>query len=124
MAAEATISASLLFDNGIVNVPGPQVAGLRFDISGAKYNKTVQNVGTSEEALQLGETSGSLGWCLIKNLDNTNYVKLKTATSGTIFAKLLPKGGCALFYFGSDVTAPFVQADTAACNIEIYILNQ
>lgn len=124
MSAEITVGASLELDNGIVDVAGPLCSGLRFDITGAKYNRTVQAVGITEEALQLGETSGSLGWCLLKNLDNTNFVNVKTATSGTVFAKLLPKGGCALFYFGSGVTAPFVIADTAACNIEILTLVQ
>lgn len=124
MAAEITVSASLGLDNGIVDVFGPLIAGQRFDITGAKYNRTVQAVGTTEEALQLGETSGSLGWCLLKNLDNTNFVNVKTATSGTVFAKLLAKGGCALFYFGSGVTAPFIQSDTASCNVEILTLVQ
>jgi hypothetical protein len=124
MAAEITVSASLAMDNGIVDVAGPFASGLRFDMTGAKFIKTVQAIPTTEEALQLGETSGSLGWCLIKNLDNTNFVSLKTATSGTVFAKLPAKGGVALFCFGSGVTAPFAIADTAACNIEIFILVQ
>ena len=124
MAAEIVVSAQLECDNGISPIIGPTISGLRFDLSGAKFIRTVQAVGTSEEALQLGETSGSLGWCVLKNTDNTNFVKVLTGTGGTVFAKLLAKGGCALFYFGAGVTAPFVQADTAACNIEILILTQ
>jgi hypothetical protein len=124
MAAEVTVGAALESDNGVATIVGPTISGQRFDQTGVKYIRTVQAVGTSEEAMQLGETSGSLGWCLLKNLDNTNFVKVLTGTGGTVFAKLLPKGGCALFYFGSGVTAPFVQSDTAACNIEILILAQ
>lgn len=124
MAAEITVSASLQMDNGIVQANGPLASGLRFDLTGAKYIRTVQNIGITEEALQLGETSSSLGWCLLKNLDNTNFVSIKTATGGTIFAKLLPKGGPALFYFGSGITAPFAISDTATCNVEIFILTQ
>lgn len=123
MAAEITVAALLEYDNGIVDVNGPLVNGIRFDISGSKYVKTLQQIGITEEALQLGETSGSLGWALIKNIDNTNYVELKTGTGGIVFAKLPPKGGIALLHFGSGVTAPFAIANSAACLVEIFILS-
>ncbi len=123
MSAEITVSGSLNLDNGSGIAANGGDSGLRFDWTGPRYTKLVQQIGITEEALQLGEESSPLGWALIRNLDNTNFVELRTGTGATKFAKLLPKGGFALFYFGSGITAPFAISDTAACNIEILILS-
>lgn len=123
MAAEITLTASLEGDNSIFDRV-LNLSGQRFDFTAAlasqKYQQGFQNVGTSEEAINLGDVS-TLGWALFINRDTTNFISLKTATGGTVFAKLPPKGGCALFHFGSGVTAPWAVADTAACNMEYLI---
>jgi hypothetical protein len=120
MAAEITISASLELDNGVIQEALSR-SGLRFDQTGVKYQKHVQNIGTSEEAIDLGEVT-SLGYCLAINLDNTNYVELRSATgAGNDIIKLPAKGGLALFHWGSDVSAPFAVANTAACNVAFLI---
>jgi hypothetical protein len=64
---------------------------------------------------------GTLGWVMLVNRDPTNYVEVKTATSGTIFARLEPAGGFCLFKCGSGVTAPYAIANTAACVIEKFV---
>lgn len=120
MANEITRTASLQFAKGNVAAVAFSEASKNSNVSGTRYHRTVQQIGTSEEALGLGELA-SLGYCMIKNLDATNYVEIKTATSGTAFLKLKP-GECALFRFGSGVTAPFAQANTAAVSIEIMIV--
>lgn len=80
-----------------------------------KFSKFKVSVGTSEEALPLDEAT-SPGWCLIINRDLTNYVELKTGTSGTIFAKLKP-GEFAFLRLGSGAQAPYAIANTAACQV-------
>ena len=80
-----------------------------------------QAVGTSEEALGLGDIS-ALGYCILINRDATNFINVKTATGGTIFARI-NAGEFAAFRFGSGVTAPFVIADTAACQLDYLIIS-
>lgn len=121
MANELTINASLVYSDTegtkaalslvdkVVNVTTKLVAGIK------------QNVGTSEEALKLGDLS-SLGFVLLINRDLTNYIELKTATSGTVIAKMFP-GECCMFRFGSGITAPFVVANTATCQMDILLIN-
>jgi hypothetical protein len=81
----------------------------------------VHTVGTSEEALKLPEQAGTLGYCFLHNLDATNYVQVRTATSGTAFIKMLAGEFC-LFRFGSGVTAPYIIANSAACKVRVVIL--
>jgi hypothetical protein len=79
-----------------------------------------QNIGTSEEALDLGGLA-TLGYALFKNLDDTNYCELRSGTgAGNDIIRLDPLGG-AMFRFGSDITAPFAIAITAAVQIEYWI---
>jgi hypothetical protein len=116
MAAEITVSASLAVDDGIIDEALAK-SGLRFDWAGTKYTKHVQSIGTSEEAIDLGEIT-TLGWVLAINLDNTNYVELRSATgAGNDIIKLPAKHGLALFHWGSDVSAPFAIANTSACRV-------
>lgn len=117
MAAEITISASLELDDGTVAVKSPPASGLRFDFSGTKYTQHAQTIGTTEEAIDLGEIT-TLGWIFAINRDNTNFVSIRTGTGLGNAIKLPAKGGCALFHAGSGMTAPFAIADTAACRVE------
>lgn len=84
-----------------------------------KTGRVVHAVGTSEEAMLLGEVT-SLGYCAIINYGPTNFVQIRTATSGTAMVKI-PAGEGAIFRFGSGVTAPFIVADTAGCTVEYCI---
>lgn len=123
MAAEITVSASLQVDNGTIDDALSKV-GIHFDWTTHKYTKIVQAIGTSEEAIDLGEVT-SLGWIIAINLDNTNYVELRLGTGASNdMIKLPAKGGCAVFHAGSDMTAPFAIANTASCNVAFLILSQ
>lgn len=87
-----------------------------------------QSVGTSSEAVLLGDTA-ALGGCLaIKNLDQTNYVDVYNESAGKHIARLRPdadgdgKGGfCILEELGADTLAPFVKANSATCKIRVFI---
>lgn len=123
MAAEITASASLQVDNGIFDEALSKV-GIHFDWTTHKYTKTIQAIGTSEEAIDLGEVT-SLGWIMAVNLDNTNYVELRLGTGASLdMIKLPAKGGLAIFHAGSDMSAPFAIANTASCNVAFLICSQ
>lgn len=114
----ATPGISVTPSGGATMTRGGSTITISLVDSAQRYVAGIQTVGTSEEALNLGEVAGTtLGWAWFKNLDATNFVSIKTATSGTIFAKLKAGEAC-MFRFGSGVTAPYVIADTASVRLE------
>lgn len=121
MANELTLSATLDYADSESADELLQVVEKIVNVSTKKYVKAKQSIGTSEEAIGLGEVT-SLGWAIFINRDSTNFITLKTATSGTIFARL-NAGEFAMFRFGSGVTAPFATADTAAVQLEYMIVS-
>ena len=120
MANEITKTVSLSFAKGTISAVTFAEASKNVTVSGSRYHRAVQNIGTAEEAIGLGELS-TLGWGMFKNLDATNYVELRVATAGAKFAKLKPGESC-LLRLGSGITAPFAISDTAACNLEYMIV--
>lgn len=85
-----------------------------------------QTIGTSEEALQLAEITTPVEFFVL-NLDPTNYVDIKVATSGAIFARLRPDtqedgtGGLAFISeLGSGALAPFAIANTNPCDVLLF----
>lgn len=121
MADELELSASLAYTDSEGADEILQIVEKFANVSTKKYVKAKQNIATSEEAIGLGEVT-SLGFAIFINRDSTNYVELRTATSGTYFAKLLP-GEFAMFRFGSGVTAPFALANTSAVQLEYMIVS-
>lgn len=75
-----------------------------------------QSIDTMETAIALGGITPR--WFAMKNLDPANFITVKCAASGTIFAKLLPGEAMAL-PLGSGATAPVAVADTAAVEVQI-----
>lgn len=88
---------------------------LTIDVSGAQVMDNVQNIGTSEEAILLGDVAAG-GYWFVQNLDATNFVELRSGTGATDFIKLLA-GEWAIFRTSADATAPYAIADTGACNV-------
>ena len=86
-----------------------------------KYIRMTQSIGTTEEALDLGELGTSIGWSAFVNRDVTNYLELRSATGASNDIIKIPAGMGCLFHWGSDVTAPFAIANTAACILEFVI---
>lgn len=119
MANELTVSASLSFTKGSITAALAK-NGLQITITGTKKLENVQNIGTSEEALQLGDLGSAAGcWLIIINRDPTNYVNFRAATGVTDTCKLMP-GEPALFRCAAS--APYLQANTAACNVEYCLI--
>jgi hypothetical protein len=123
MANEITVTGSLGYTNSAVSVAAQSlsISGSTFTIVGTRYAEGLFSVPTTVNGTALPIPAGTLGWCLIKNNDATNYVELMTAVSGTVFAKIAP-GEVALFRFPANVTAPAAIANTAAVKIQYLIL--
>lgn len=115
-AGEIRISASLGVDNGLID-EALSKSGLRFDWSGSKVTKHIQTIGTTEEAIDLGEIT-TPGYFMAVNLDNTNYVEIRSGTGASNdIIRLDANNGLCLLRWGSDISAPFAVANTAACNV-------
>lgn len=122
MANEITLSGNLSYSdaNGAKQELG--VESLLQSVTTKITYRGQQSIATSETTLELGKVS-SVGYVIIINRDDTNYVEVKTGASGTIFAKL-PPGGFCILYLGSGVTAPVAIANTAACVIDALVCSQ
>jgi len=118
MAAEATLTATLSFVKGNLPIqtlaPGQQ----SIDVAGATYMRQVQIVGTTREAMLLGDV-GTPGYVMLHNCDATNFVEVFPNNTDAGLVKLL-KGEWAVFRL--DSAAPYLKADTAPCNVEIFLL--
>lgn len=120
MANEVTLNASMAYADSEGADEALSIVELLATVATKKYTKFKQAIGfAAEEAIQLGEVTAP-GWALFINRDATNFIELRVATSGAIFAKLLP-GEFALLRLGSGSQAPTAQADTAACQLEAFI---
>jgi len=118
LASEINVSARLSFYKSGAG-SGLESAGA-FTLTGTKYQEGRQSVGTSQEALNLGDVAAG-GWCFIINRDATNYVKVRPATGATDLIRI-KAGEFALFRLDAGAAAPFVIADTAAVEIQYLIL--
>jgi len=118
---EINLNATLEYEDSEGTALSLQIVNLLASVASKKPIAFKQNIGITEEAIGLGETTAP-GWAMFINRDETNFVNLKVATGGAIFAKLKP-GEFAFLRLGSGAQAPFAIADTAACQLEVLICN-
>lgn len=119
MANEVTVTGSISVTESSITQAIAESA-VQFDLANTgptKFIDHVQEIGTSEEAIDLGDITAP-GWCMMKNLDATNFIEIFAVTAGTAMFKLLPGE----FFLGKlSATAPFAKADTAVAHLRIFI---
>lgn len=120
MASEIILRAALSWAKSGTS-GGRDSRDIVVSMAGTKGLETRQTVGTSEEALLLGEVPAASAHFWIRNLDATNTVTLKPATGGAATVSIGP-GRVVCGQFASTVSAPFVQASVAPCDIEIVLV--
>lgn len=120
MANELTISASLKFSKSGREANASK-GGLQIDVTGDKFIRHVQEIGTSEEAIVMSADVPAGGYMYLENLDSTNYVEIRPAT-GTADLVRLNAGEIALFRLTSTATAPYAIADTAAVDLLVVLI--
>jgi hypothetical protein len=123
MANEIRLNASMSYEDSEGTGVSLSVADFSGSVTTKLCSRLKQNVGITEEGLRVADVVNSLGWVLLVNRDATNSIDVKTGTGGLKFARLLPNNGFALFYFGSDVTSPYVIANTATCQMDILLIS-
>jgi hypothetical protein len=115
MANEITYQFQTLLSNGDLSdsyASNSQSA----DQASALLIRNVQNIGTTDEALALGDVV-TPGVCVFQNLDDTNYVEIGVG-SFTAFLKLK---ATEQFMCRLGTTAPRAKANTAAIDL-FYII--
>jgi hypothetical protein len=106
MANELTMSGSLSYSDSQFVSDALSILKSIKSVSAHRLQHTFQTIQTTETALQLGSVT-SPGYVFIVNRDTTNYVDVKVAASGAIFARLDPdvnangKVGCCLVKLGA-----------------------
>ena len=116
MADEISIQLNFELKNGDFKA-ARNVSRATFDQTTAGAQAGLQDIGTSWEAIALGNVTTE-GYAYFRNLDDTNFVQI--GPTGTAVIKLLPGQMC-LFPVDPSLTV-FAQADTAACNLDVLIL--
>lgn len=117
MSNEINIQTSLSCNNGYFSFN--RSANETVDQSASGAHGGIQEIGTSEESLVMGDISTS-GMAYFRNLDDTNFVKIGPDSTGLVdFIKLKPGEFCLVRLATSTIKAI---ADTAACKLEYYIL--
>lgn len=91
-------------------------------MTGTKYIKGRQSIPITDEVLVLGEVPAGLARLAIRNMDSTNYVFLKPATTQVATIVIMP-GEATVITFAPLVGAPALQANTAPVDVE-YLLIQ
>lgn len=82
-------------------------------VSGNYHVSGVQNVGTVDETVALGDIATN-GWLFLRNLDSTNYVLC--GADGSSYPIKLKAGEAVCVRFNG--AAVHLKADTAACRVE------
>lgn len=121
MANEIALAASASYEDAFGTTAAIDIPTLSVTLGTKKVLHTIQTVGTSQESLVLGDITTPCLLILV-NRDETNFVSVKVATSGAIFAKLDPDNvSWCILPLGSGAQVPFVMADTQECELEIFL---
>lgn len=121
MANEITVSASLSAtkDTASITVSATKT----FDMTNEDMIQSTQAIGTSAEALALGDISAPAAYIYVRNMDPTNFVVLSLVSDGsTPFAKIRP-GHFALFPPPQSGTI-YALADTASVRVAVAAVEQ
>lgn len=117
MANEITITSTVNVTNG-ESVDDFRASGVLFDQAAQGGWKSVQSIGTTEESLTSFGDVTTEGWCVVKNMDTTNYVQVGFSTG--VYGIRLEATEHAVFRM-EPAADLFLKADTAACNVLVWV---
>lgn len=124
MANELSINFKLAFSKSGQSLQIPSFVE-NIDVSSSARNAAVQNIGTTHEALALGDlTTSNTGATKITNLDPTNYVEIGIVVSATFYPVFVLPAGKFMWAPRVSTNALYAKANTAAVNLEYYLFGQ
>ncbi len=119
MANEITITSGLAVVKSNIDFT-TGIATKQATLTGSRYIRNVQAVGTTYEAVTIGDVS-SAGYAYFKNLDSTNYVEIGREVSSAFYELVRIDAGMTAGPFKLATTSIFGRANTAAVNLEVTI---
>ena len=84
-------------------------------MTGTEFIHGIQSIGITEEAIEKITDIATIGFCVFKNLDSTNYIEI--GLTGSYSVKLKARE-IAMFRADADL---YALADTGACRLEYWI---
>lgn len=119
MANELTLNLKVKYEkNGITD---SRTFSDNADVSGTPICGGVQTIGTTEEALAVGDVA-TKGYARFKNLDATNYVEIGSYVAGAFYPLVKLKAGKPAVFPLSAVTV-YARANTASVNLDYMIFS-
>jgi len=119
MSKELHAAGRMVYDDGDVRVSLDKGV-LKIDSTGKQVVHHVQEIGTSEEALDVGDI-GTLGWIIFYNQDITNYVELRPGTGVADFLRIEKREFSGPMRLAQDATL-YAIANTAAVKLEYLLI--
>jgi hypothetical protein len=120
VANELTISSSLNFVKSGRSV-GLQRNGIQADVTGLDYVKQTQNIGVTEEALDLGDISTN-GWVMFVNRSASYEIRIRAASGAADLISMLPGEHAGPFRL--KAAAPYAIAITGAAQLEMLLIEE
>jgi len=120
MAGTFTVTGKISLVNGDQKVTIREPGTDTFTQTGQGVHQPAWIVGTSEEALTVGDIS-TLGRIYFKNLDSTNYVDIGPDSGGSMVGCIRLKPGEEHWFRSKPGITWKGQANTAACKVEVKI---
>jgi len=118
MADEITITTTVNVTNGEY-LDDFRASGVTFDQAASGGWKSIQDIGTSEESITSFGDVSTEGWCVLKNLDSTNYVQVGPATTSYMIRLEATEHAVFRLEPGADL---FLKANTASCKVLVWVL--
>lgn len=120
MASEINVKFSLQAKNGFLQ-ESIVIGQLQIDQAAVGVAGGAQSIGTSEEVVDFGDI-GTEGVLFLRNLDDTNFIEFGPEDTGAMvaFGKLKP--GEIAFLRMKPTVVLRAQADTAACLLQVKLL--
>lgn len=117
MADEITLNLKVKYDkNGVVD---SRTFSDNVDVTGSAMCGGVQTIGTTEEALAIGDV-GTKGYARFLNIDATNYVEIGNYTGGTFYPFIKLKPGESSVCRLAAVTI-YAKANTASVRVDYMV---
>lgn len=118
MANEIVASASV---TATQTIPYQVALSLIADMTGKAVILNSQEIGTSWEALDYGDISGTPRLIAVKNIDTTNYIDIATDNGGVNAVGRLNAGDFMILPIPGTL---YFQAHTAACELVVWAAEQ
>lgn len=123
MALEVTATAGIAYLDSEGTSQALQLLNQISNVATKRVTQLKMSVTTAQLAIPLGNVT-SLGWAIFINRDLVNYLTILTGSAGKVVAQVPPGKSCGPIYLGSDMQAPWAQANTAACQMDYLICSQ